>query len=133
MVHMAYYWPEAAPWQGRITATVLAPPVRYTMYTMSERVICELCGAALPTLDSYIVRIDVFAEPSIPAVSTEDLEESAPGEKIADLIEQMKHLSAEDAQDQVHRRFEYRLCAPCQRRFLANPLGKPRQTREGRN
>jgi hypothetical protein len=45
----------------------------------------------------------------------------------------MKGLSADDLQDDVHRHFEYRLCRPCQRKFLANPLGKPRENRPGEN
>ena len=45
----------------------------------------------------------------------------------------MKTLSADDLQDQVYRQFEYRLCRPCQIRFLANPLGKPREQNQGRN
>jgi hypothetical protein len=35
-------------------------------------------------------------------------------------MEQMKHLSADDLQDDVHRRFEYRLCRPV-------PAAVPRQ------
>ena len=65
-----------------------------------------------------------------PADQLQALDASA---TIAELMEQMKHLSADDLQDDVHRRFEYRLCRPCQRRFLANPLGKPREVRAGTN
>ncbi|HEV2296379.1 MAG TPA: hypothetical protein VGR35_21225 [Tepidisphaeraceae bacterium] len=100
---------------------------------MSERVICDLCGMATPTGASYVVKIDVYADPTVPALSTEDLEETDFDQTFAKLIEQMKHLSAEDLQDDVHRRFEYRICRPCQRRFLANPLGSPRETRDGAN
>ena len=52
---------------------------------------------------------------------------------LAELMEQMKDMSADELQDQVHRRFEFKLCRPCQMRFLVNPLGKPRQVRTGRN
>jgi hypothetical protein len=48
-------------------------------------------------------------------------------------MEQMKHMTAEELQDQVHRRFEFKVCRACQLRFLANPLGKPRVVREGKN
>lgn len=88
---------------------------------------------AVPLGASYVVKIDVYADPSVPAVSTEDLEETDFDHTFEKLIEQMKHLSADDLQDDVHRRFEYRICRPCQRRFLANPLGKPRHTRDGAN
>jgi hypothetical protein len=98
---------------------------------MPERTICDICGDTVPTIAHYVVRIDVFADPSIPPISAEDLEES--DEKLADLIKQMQGMSADDLQDQVHRRFEYHICRPCQRRFLANPLGLPRQRESGDN
>ncbi len=100
---------------------------------MADRVLCDLCGMATPSGASYVVKIDVYADPSIPPMSTEDLEETDFDHAFAALIEQMSHLSADDLQDDVHRRFEYRLCRPCQRRFLANPLGKPRETKERAN
>ena len=96
-------------------------------------VACELCGRAVDVHESYVVRIDVFADPSVPPVTADQLQALDAGATIADLMEQMKHLSADDLQDDVHRRFEYRLCRPCQRRFLANPMGKPREVRAGTN
>ena len=56
----------------------------------------------------------------MPVLSEEELAETNFDEKLAELMEQMKHLSADDLQDQVHRRFEYRLCPACQRRLLAS-------------
>ena len=100
---------------------------------MAERVICDLCGDTVPPHAHYVVRIDVFADPSIPAVSSDDLDEMDPAHTIEHLIEQMKGMSADDLQDQVHRRFEYRLCRRCQANFLSNPLGKPRQRAAGQN
>jgi hypothetical protein len=100
---------------------------------MSDRTVCELCGRAMPVHASYVVRIDVFADPSMPQVTGEELAEMDFDAAFAQLVEQMKTMSAEDLQDQVHRRFEYRLCPACQRAFLANPLGLPRRAREGTN
>jgi hypothetical protein len=100
---------------------------------MADRIICDLCGIATPTGASYVVKIDVYADPSVPPMSTEELEEADFDQTFAKLIEEMKHLSADDLQDDVHRRFEFRICRPCQRKFLANPLGKPRETRPGEN
>ena len=96
-------------------------------------VACDLCGREVELHDSYVVRIDVFADPSVPSVTSEQLQGIDFDETISDLMEQMKHLSADDLQDDVHRRFEYRLCRPCQRQYLANPLGKPREVRAGKN
>ena len=94
---------------------------------------CELCGREVELHESYVVRIDVFADPSVPPTSAEELQSMDFDQTVADLMEQMKHLSADDLQDDVHRRFEYRLCRPCQRQYLANPLGKPREVRAGKN
>jgi hypothetical protein len=101
---------------------------------MADRVICDLCDRQLPTHMSYIVRIDVYADPSIPPVSTEELAEMDVDETFNKLVDQMKGMTADDLQDGVHRRFEHRLCPACHRRFLANPLGKPRgDMRAGEN
>ena len=100
---------------------------------MPKRVHCDICNAVVAPHAHYIVRMDVFADPSIPEMSTEELEEMDPDETFAKLIEQMKAMTADDLQDQVHRRFEYKLCHACQKRFLANPLGLPRETSPGEN
>jgi|SRR5687767_7960363 len=103
------------------------------MARVAEQVACELCGREVELHESYVVRIDVFADPSVPPTTAEQLAGADFDQQVADLLEQMKHLSADDLQDDVHRRFEYRICRPCQRRFLANPLGTPREVRVGRN
>jgi hypothetical protein len=100
---------------------------------MAERIVCDICGQSVAPHAHYVVRIDVFADPSMPVLSDEELEETNFDEKLAELVEQMKQLSADELQDQVHRRFEYRLCRVCQMRFIVNPLGLPRTTRSNRN
>ena len=100
---------------------------------MSERAICDLCGRGMLKHASYVVRMDVYADPSMPAISTEDLEEMDFDATLDQLMEEMKGMTADDLQDGVHRRFEFRLCPPCHRRFLANPMGKPRDARAGTN
>jgi hypothetical protein len=105
----------------------------YNQPTMAERILCDLCGSSVPAHGHYIVRMDIFADPSMPAMNTEDLEELDFDHQLDSLLEQMKQMSADDLQDDVHRRFEFRLCRACQRRFLANPLGRPRSIREGEN
>ena len=100
---------------------------------MAGSVVCDLCGREIDLHESYVVQIDVFAEPSIKALSGEELAAIDFDQTDSELLDQMKHMTADDLQDDVHRRFEYRLCRPCQRRFLANPLGKPRDMRTGQN
>ena len=100
---------------------------------MPQRVLCDLCNRPIPPHGHYVVKIDVFADPAMPAVTSEEMEEADYQAAMAELLEQMKGMSAEDLQDQVHRSFEFKLCRACQMRFLVNPLGKPRQVRTGRN
>jgi hypothetical protein len=97
------------------------------------RILCDLCDRPVSPHGHYIVRIDIFADPAMPAVTAEEMEEADYQQAVRELMEQMKHLSADDLQDQVARQFEFKLCRPCQMRFLANPLGKPRLRRVGAN
>jgi hypothetical protein len=100
---------------------------------MPDRVICDICGSTVGPHAHFIVRMDVFADPSMPSMSTEDLEEMDADQKLDDLIKQMEGMSADELQDGVHRRFEYKLCPACHKQFLTNPLGVPRWRREGEN
>ena len=100
---------------------------------MPERVHCDVCRRAVVKHASFVVRMDVYADPSVPALSTEELEKTDFDETLDKLLAEMKDMTADDLQDGVHRRFEYRLCPMCHRRFLANPLGMPRDVREGKN
>jgi len=103
------------------------------MLGMAGESICELCGKTIPPHAHYVVRIDVFADPQLPELSAEDVAKMNFDEELRKLVEQMKHLSEEELQDQVHRRFEYKICRPCQVKFLRNPLGKPRGKSAGEN
>ena len=100
---------------------------------MPDREICDLCDRLIQRHASYVVRMDVFADPSVPALSTEELEDTDFDETLDKLLADMKHMTVEELQDGVHRRFEFRLCPACHRRFLVNPLGKPREVRAGKN
>ena len=94
---------------------------------MPESVACDICGRPIPPHAHYVVKIEVFADPAMPPVSKEELAELDFDQALRDLLEQMEGMSAEELQDQVHRTFEFRICRPCQMRFLVNPLGKPRR------
>jgi hypothetical protein len=100
---------------------------------MAKRVICDLCGQAIAPHGHYIVRIDVYADPSMPPLSTEEAQGADFDKTLRELLEEMKHLSADDLQDQVFRRLEFKLCRGCQAQFLSNPLGKPRRRVTGMN
>ncbi|MDB5294176.1 MAG: hypothetical protein JWO31_159 [Phycisphaerales bacterium] len=96
-------------------------------------VACDLCGAKLAAHASYVVRIDVFADPSLPPTDGADLAGLDFDAAMAQIAAEAAHLTADDLQDGVHRRFEHRLCPRCHKRFLANPLGKPRDVRPASN
>jgi hypothetical protein len=97
-----------------------------------EYTVCDLCGNAMAPHEHYVVRIDVFADPTIPAMTAADLE-AGNDDDLARLLEKMKNMSAEELQDQVHRRVEFRICKACHAPYLANPLGKPRGVRMTQN
>jgi hypothetical protein len=113
---------------GRIRLTGKAQVCGYNP-GMSQQILCDLCGQPIPPHAHYVVQIDVFADPATAKMDTNDLGESS----IAKLMEELKHLSADELQDQVHRRFEYKICRPCQRKVLVNPLGRPRSSNYEKN
>src|SRR5215510_11631605 len=80
---------------------------------MLHRVTCDACGRVVPKHAHYVVRIDVFADPEMPQTTSEELAEMDFDTTFAELIEQMKSMTADELQDQVHRRFEYRICPSC--------------------
>jgi hypothetical protein len=96
-----------------------------------QRQVCEICDKEIDPHAHYVVRIDVFADPSMPATTGMELAATNFDAMMADLMEQMKGMSAEELSDAVHRRFEFKICPGCQARFLANPLGKPRVKSQG--
>lgn len=79
------------------------------------------------------MRIEVYADPEMPPMSGAEIAQTDFNTALAELMEQMKDMSADEVEDAVHRRFEYHLCPQCQRRYLANPLGLSRQAHVGRN
>ena len=126
MVHRPYYRQESGLDQVRAETSPYNAG-------MTQRVICELCGTVVVPHAHFIVRIDVFADPSMPEMSTETLEELNIEQTFDELLKQMEGMTIEELQDGVHRRFEYKLCPSCHRAFLSNPLGKPRVRRTGEN
>jgi len=101
---------------------------------VSTTVTCDLCGRSLPVHASFVVRIDVYADPSLPEMSGAELASFDFDAALSQVIDEAKGMTADDLQDGVHRRFEFRLCPGCHKAYLANPLGKPRgAVRSGSN
>lgn len=94
---------------------------------------CALCGRPIPPGTGYVVRIDVFADPEMPPMTAEAIAAADVNATLVEVMREMEGMTADDLQDGVHRRFEYRLCPACHRKYLANPLGMPRGVRVGKN
>jgi hypothetical protein len=103
------------------------------MWGMTHVVICDMCGRRAAPHGHYVVKMEVYADPSLPAVTSDELEEKELAEGMKELMEQMTGMTAEDLEDQVHRRFEFKACGACQPKLLANPLGLPRDLKTGAN
>jgi hypothetical protein len=89
---------------------------------------CDSCGRPIAPHGHYVVRVEVFADPSTPPLNTDALGSAPDAElSMAQLMSQLQETSADELQDQVHRRFEFAICTACQPKFLANPLGLPRR------
>ena len=94
---------------------------------------CDLCERMVPVHESYVVRIELFADPNVPEVTAEELATTDYEQSMADLLKQMEQMSTQEIESDVHRRFEFRLCVECQRRFVQNPLAKPKRVSATQN
>ncbi len=70
----------------------------------------------------YVVRIEAFADPTPPTFAEEDLLVDFRAE-IERLVEQLRHVSPQEAMDQVYRRLTIYLCGSCYQRWIENPAG----------
>jgi hypothetical protein len=84
---------------------------------------CDLCGRQLLVENEvrYEVRIEVKAAYDPLAITDKDLAQDLQAQ-IAKLLRQLEGISEEEAQNQVHRVFEFDLCAACQRKYVKKPL-----------
>lgn len=95
---------------------------------------CAVCARKLEAGRFYVVRVDVFADPSAEPIDTNAKEgEAGYIESVEEVIASMAGMSADELEDQVARRFEYHLCPECQKLVLRNPLGLPRRRRMSEN
>ena len=93
---------------------------------------CAICRRPLQAGALYIVRVDVFADPTPEPIDT--TAPPAAGEAgIDELLAQMASMTDDELQDGVFRRFEYAVCPACQKLVLKNPLGLPRRVKASAN
>ena len=92
---------------------------------------CDLCGKIL-LLDEdvrYVVNIEVFAAADPMELTAEDLKKDLRRE-LRELVERLKKMDPEKAQDSVYRSFRFELCPACQREYLKDPLRRGLSTTE---
>ena len=77
----------------------------------------------IPPHAHYVVKLEVYADPTLPDISADDLEEMDYARRMQELLAEMEGLSSEELEDSVHWRREFRICRSCQRALLKNPLG----------
>jgi hypothetical protein len=91
---------------------------------MEAPIFCARCFASLTpgAGNFYVVSIEAVADPtasaSMDSSSPEDLRRA-----IADVLEQLKQTSEQEALDQVYRRVTLHLCGRCFAQWIENPAG----------
>jgi len=89
---------------------------------MSARFICDRCGDTIAPHAHYIVKMQVYADPSLPAVTADDLEETDYQNRMSELLKQMETMSADQLEDAVHWQREFKICRSCQLKLIRDPL-----------
>ncbi|MBI4605781.1 MAG: hypothetical protein HY721_27765 [Planctomycetes bacterium] len=93
---------------------------------------CDGCGETL-LLDSevrYVLRVEGFAAYDPLEITRQDLERDLE-EEMRRLLDVLAKKGAEEAQDEVHRTFQFDLCPRCWRDFLQDPLSAIRRPAGG--
>lgn len=88
-----------------------------------DRLTCDRCGNGL-LLDApvrYEVRIEVKSAYDPMEITSEDLAQAS--KNLRDAVEAVKHLSEQEAMDEVYKEFRFDLCRTCQKQFIRAPLG----------
>lgn len=93
---------------------------------MSDNPPCDMCGREIPSGSAYLVKIEVYADPKLPPMSSDEIASADMNGTLAKLMKQIEAMSAEELQNGVHRTFNYQICPRCHKSYLANPLGMPR-------
>ena len=88
-------------------------------------VLCARCLRELaPGQDSlYVVKIEAFADPTMPDASHEELEATDFRKSLERLFRQTQNMSEQELMDQVYRRMTIHLCHRCYAQWIDNPAG----------
>jgi hypothetical protein len=85
---------------------------------------CQRCGAQLEPGrgEFYLVRIEAFADPTPPSITTADLQRDIVAD-IERLLTALRDLSEQEAMDQVYRTMTLYLCNGCYQQWIEHPVG----------
>lgn len=85
---------------------------------------CHRCGAELRlgSGTAYLIRVEAMADPTPPSLDPRELGGDL-NRAFREVLEELEHVSAQEAMDQVYRRLSFYLCATCYRRWIENPTG----------
>jgi hypothetical protein len=114
--------------EASLNSHKIGPPARATRlarrYTaqMPGRFICDRCGNTIPPHAHYIVKMQVYADPSLPAVTADDIEEADYQRRMTELLRQMENRSAQQLEDDVYWQREFKICRECQLTLIRDPL-----------
>jgi hypothetical protein len=79
--------------------------------------ICEACGTTIEKPDlAFRMKIELFADPTPPEFTQEDLERDY-AEEMRRLIEEFESMNPRDAEDEVYEAYLFTLCAVCRKKM----------------
>jgi len=78
---------------------------------------CASCRRKIGAKETwFVLRIELFADPSPPAITSEDLKKDHKAE-MRKIIEEMSTANPVEAQDEIHERYEFIVCKDCRRKL----------------
>lgn len=85
---------------------------------------CHRCGLELRlgSGTAYLVRVEAMADPTPPMLDPREFGGDL-NRAFHQVLQELEHVSAQEAMDQVYRRLSFYLCAACYRRWIENPTG----------
>lgn len=86
---------------------------------------CDMCGSLIEPEERYVVRIEVWASPEMPAITNADLLKDHQ-EEMRRLLECMDEMDVAELEDGVYREFRFDLCGTCRKAYTMDPLGRGR-------
>jgi len=79
--------------------------------------ICEACGTTIQKPDlAFRMKIELFADPTPPEFTQEDLELDAAAE-MRRLIEEFENTDPREAEEEVYEAYLFTLCAACRQKM----------------